>query len=171
MTDQKKLTAKDYKAVVAKNGGVPFHEQQAAQAKADPSNERHQAAREAGLKEAADFLSKVRDFTAPGHEEALSRYKSDFGMDENNVCNFFMDRMARMMGTAPYEMKNAAYENKVLSNYTVANSDDASFLAKLTDMLRSKWSAVGYAGDAQVIGDFEALHPFSRPPKAMQRIS
>lgn len=170
MANEKKLTAKDYKAIVEKNDGVTFHQKQIALAKTDPTNERHQQAREAGIKDSDDFMSKVRDHTAPGHEEALSRYKSDFSMDENMVRNFFIDRMAKMLGSAPYEIKNDAYENKVLSNYSVATADDSAFLRKFTDLIKSKWGAVGYKGDPKVIADFFDNHPMSRPPKTMQRI-
>jgi hypothetical protein len=170
MANEKKLTAKDYKAIVEKSDGLTFHQKQIALAKTDPTNERHQQAREAGIKDSDDFMSKVRDHTAPGHEDALSRYKIDFNMDENLVRLFSIDRRAKILNTAPYELQNAAYENKVLSNYSVATADDQAFLAKFTELIKSKWGAVGYKGDPEVIADFFDKHPMSRPPRAHQRI-
>ena len=154
-------TAKEYRAITEKKEGVTFHDEQGRKMREDTENRNlHEAAR-MGKADAAEFLDKVRNFKHPDHEATLKKYQTQYDMSPEKVEKACIDRMCNLLGAAPYEMKNTAYENKLFSVHRIRTADDQGFMSKYIDLMKAKWDAVGYAGDEDITNEFFAAHPLS----------
>lgn len=162
--DLKKLNEMDkkHRAIIAKDGFVPFH---TTEAKANrPEREKLCAAAEDFAKRNHEqFMNKVFDHTHPENAATHATYQGKYDCDSGNVLQDFREKAYDLLDARPIELKNNAYENKVLTGYRLATEQDRAFMGKFKDYMKAKWDAVGYKGDEDYINMFWNVHPLSSP--------
>lgn len=157
----------EHKKIIEKNDGQTHFDRVMAIEKQDSGyhSRLYGSTVAAGQRNAASFMNKVHDHTHPDHGDALTAYRDKYNSSPENVEKDYVNKALKLTGAISNYLPNQAYENSVLSSYTVRTPEDEGFLKKFKDYMKTKWDAVGYAGDADFYKDFWAVHPMSTPPR------
>lgn len=118
----------------------------------DLANDEHKAKSE-------KFLAAAYNYNHPAHLEAKRDFAQQFNSDPEKARAYFKDETYRSFGIGAAHIRNTAYEQKLVTPPNLTTDADAYRHKALVDLLKAKWPAVGYAGDKQLIQDFDALYP------------
>jgi hypothetical protein len=126
-----------------------------------PSNieERRAQAYKAGLQAATSFMQKVTTPTDPAHDRCLAQFRDEYGGSEAAVEKSYTD--LAMSNFPRPEYHDVSYEGRVLSQHKISSHVDSSFMKLFQDLMKNKWLAVGYSGDAEVVKEFWNKYPLS----------
>jgi len=151
----------NYKATIEKNNGNSFHDMLAAREGEDPGiNDReYLTALKLGKADTDNFMSKVTNSSHPEHANALSAFIDKYGNDRAKAGADFNDKAVKLMGAQRNDKQNVAYEGKIFSMFIIHDADEQGVYNKFKDYIRNKWKSQGYAGDAEYINNFLAVHP------------
>jgi hypothetical protein len=115
----------------------------------------------------SEHKTKVSNYQAKGHEQALKLHAEKFGNSDELALAHFISYCRKTMGAEKRFIPNMAYENSLFQNLSFSTTEDQNFGDKLRGLLRKKWDAFGDQGDGEFIENFIQDHPFSKDPRTI----